>query len=75
MSSFKEIESAIEELPADEEWGLLQRLQGRLWEDWDRQIEDDYKSERLDGLLSDVEADIAAGPEPSLANMLSWKRR
>lgn len=71
MSSVQEIESAIEELPADERWGLLQRLQGRQWEDWDRQIEDDYKSGRLDGLLSHVEADIAAGRVKPLNEVIS----
>ncbi len=71
MSSVQEIESAIEELPTDERWGLLQRLQGRLWEDWDSQIEDDYKSGRLDGLLSDVESDIAAGRVKPLDEVIS----
>jgi hypothetical protein len=61
MRSVQEIESAIDGLPADERWGLLQRLQERLWEDWDRQIEDDHRAGRLDGILAEVESDIAAG--------------
>ncbi len=61
MSTVQEIESAIEGLPADERWGLLQRLHERLWEDWDRQIAADHKAGRLDGILAEVESDIAAG--------------
>jgi len=61
MRSLQEIETAIDGLPADERWGLLQRLQERLWEDWDRQIEDDHRAGRLDGILAEVESDIAAG--------------
>ncbi|NJK92384.1 MAG: hypothetical protein HC904_11430 [Blastochloris sp.] len=71
MSSIKEIETAIEELPTDERWELFQRLHDRLWEDWDRQIEDDYKSGRLDKLLSGVDSDIAAGRVKPLNEVIS----
>ena len=70
VSTVQDIESAIEQLPADQRWALLQRLQDRLWEDWDRQIESDYKAGRLDGLLSEVESDIAAGRVKPLDEVL-----
>ncbi len=61
MDAVQEIETAIEQLPSDQRWDLLHRLQDRLWEDWDRQIETDHKAGRLNALLAEAESDIAAG--------------
>ena len=61
MSTVKEIESAIQQLPANEKWNLLHRFHGTLWNEWDRQIETDSAAGRLDHLVQEVEADIAAG--------------
>jgi hypothetical protein len=40
---------------------LLQRLQDRHWGQWDRQIASDQKAGRLDAVVAEVEAEIAAG--------------
>ncbi len=61
MSTVLEIESAIEQLPANEKWNLIHRLHEALWQDWDKQIEGDAAAGRLDDVVQEVEADIAAG--------------
>jgi len=61
MSTVNEIESAIQQLPSEEKWGLLHRFHDTLWNDWDRQIEADAAAGRLDHLVQEVEADIVAG--------------
>ena len=61
MSSVEEIESAIRKLPSEDQYRLAQRLQDVLWDAWDSQIEEDSKAGRLDHILAEVEADIAAG--------------
>jgi hypothetical protein len=32
-----------------------------MWDDWDAQIESDYRAGRLDSLIAEVREDIAAG--------------
>ena len=61
MSTVKEIESAIQQLPPGEKWDLLHRFHDTLWAEWDKQIEADAAAGRLDHLVQEVEADIAAG--------------
>ncbi len=61
MSTVLEIESANGQLPPGEKWNLIHRLHDALWQDWDRQIEADATAGRLDHLVQEVEADIAAG--------------
>ena len=61
MSTVREIETAIDQLPADEKWNLLHRFSDRLWDEWDAQIESDYKGGRLDALIAEVREDIAGG--------------
>ncbi len=61
VSTIEEIEAAVRKLPAEDQYRLAQRLQDVLWEAWDRQIEEDARAGRLDSLLAEVEADIAAG--------------
>lgn len=61
MSTVHEIETAIERLPAEERWSLLHRFSDRMWDDWDAQIESDYRAGRLDSLIAGVREDIAAG--------------
>ncbi|GDY21120.1 hypothetical protein LBMAG56_24660 [Verrucomicrobiota bacterium] len=41
--------------------GLAASFSEEFWEDWDRQIESDLEAGRLDGLLVEARADIAAG--------------
>ena len=70
MSTLQEIESAIEQLPSNQRWDLFHRLQDRLWEDWDRQIEADHESGHLDALISEVRSDISTGRVKSLNEVI-----
>lgn len=60
MMTLPEIEAAIKQLPEEDARQLSQWLQSYLDEMWDRQIEADFASERLDQLIAKAEADIAA---------------
>ena len=70
MSMIEEIEAAIRKLPAEDQLRLAQRIQDVLWEAWDRQIEDDSRAGRLDHILAEVDADIAAGRTKPLDEIL-----
>ena len=61
MSTVLEIEAAIEQLPPRDKWQLIHRLHDALWQEWDKQIEADAAAGRLDFLVAEVKADIAAG--------------
>lgn len=52
MSTLTEIEAAIAKLPPPEFRELLHRLNERDAEEWDRQIEEDARSGKLDRLYS-----------------------
>jgi hypothetical protein len=52
MSTLAEIEEAIAKLPPTEFRELLRRLRERESEAWDRQIEEDAHSEKLQALYS-----------------------
>ena len=70
MSTIEEIEAAIRTLSADDQYRLAQRIQDVLWEAWDRQIEEDAETGRLDHILAEVDADIAAGRVKPLDEIL-----
>jgi len=70
MSTLQEIESAIEQLPSSQKWDLLHRLQDRLSEDWDQQIEKDHEAGHLDFLISEVRAEISTGSTKPLNEIL-----
>lgn len=59
--SVKEIEIAIKELSAGERSELVALLVEQHHEDWDKQIEDDLDSGRLDALLAEVDKEYDAG--------------
>jgi hypothetical protein len=61
MSTIEEIKHAVQELPLEERAEFAKWFNG--WEDdgWDRQMQRDAQSGKLDALLSEVDADIAAG--------------
>ena len=61
MSTLTEIQSAIVRLSAEEQHQLAQWFDEELEDAWDAQIEEDVKSGRLDHLIAQAEADIAAG--------------
>lgn len=70
MKSLQEIETAIAQLPKAEAHQLLNWLQDYLEDEWDRQIEADAKSGRLDKLSRRAEADIAANQVKPLDELL-----
>ena len=60
MTTLPEIEAAIKRLPEGDVRQLSNWLQEYLDERWDRQIEADLVSGKLDKLIAKAEADIAA---------------
>ncbi|QMS91423.1 hypothetical protein HUN01_28925 [Nostoc edaphicum CCNP1411] len=60
MNSLPEIEAAILQLSEDEMRDLSNWLQEYLNDAWDKQIEADAKSGRLDQLIQRAKADIQA---------------
>ncbi|MBW4577710.1 MAG: hypothetical protein KME08_20965 [Aphanothece sp. CMT-3BRIN-NPC111] len=60
MTTLPEIEVAIKQLPESDARKLAAWLQTYLNETWDRQIESDLTSGKLDTLIAKAEADIAA---------------
>ena len=70
MTTLPEIESAIQQLPDAEASQLSAWLQTYLEEKWDRQIETDVASGKLDKLIAKAEADIAVGNVRDLDEVL-----
>jgi hypothetical protein len=60
MKNLLELETEIKHLPDSEIRQLTDRLQTYLDEKWDQQMETDLTSGRLDSLIANAEADIAA---------------
>jgi hypothetical protein len=60
MNTLIEIETAIQQLPESNVRELALWLEEYLEEQWDLQIEQDYKYGKLDRLISRAEADIKA---------------
>ena len=59
--SVQELESAISKLPPDQLAALGEWFDEYRADAWDRQIERDAKTGRLDALVGEARADIAAG--------------
>ncbi|NER94676.1 MAG: hypothetical protein F6J86_12690 [Symploca sp. SIO1B1] len=70
MTSLPEIEAAIAQLPEGHVRQLSVWLQEYLDEIWDRQIEADLRSGKLDKLIAKAEADIAANQVRDLNKVL-----
>ena len=71
VSSVAEIIEAVKKLPEAEKGEFLQRLAEVDFDDaWDRQIDADLKAGRLDHLIAQAEADIAAGRTTPLDEVL-----
>jgi len=71
MTSVAEIISAVKDLSEQEKGEFLERLaEIDFDEGWDRQIEADVKVGRLDDLIGQAEADIAAGRMKPLEEFL-----
>lgn len=70
MSTLAEIEAAIAKLPPAEFRELLQRLNERDAEAWDRQIEQDAQNGKLDTLYARLMEEEANQPKISLDEVL-----
>ena len=71
MSIVAEIIEAVKRLPEEDKGEFLQRLAEIDFDDaWDRQIEADVKAGRLDHLIAQARADIAAGRTKPLDEVL-----
>jgi len=70
MRSLAEIQSEIEKLSPAEQRKLAQWFAEIQAEAWDARIEDDIKAGGLDHLISQAEADIAAGRTKPLDEIL-----
>ncbi|MEW5859894.1 MAG: hypothetical protein AB1861_21320 [Cyanobacteriota bacterium] len=70
MDTLLEIEAAIKQLPEGDVRKLATWLQTYLDEKWDRQIEEDLISGKLNHLIAKAEADIAANNVRDLDEIL-----
>ncbi len=70
MKTRLEVESAIKQLSEDEVRNLAKWLQEYLDEMWDRQIEVDLASGKLDRLIAQAEEEIAANNVRDLDEVL-----
>jgi hypothetical protein len=70
MATLSEIEAAIKQLPEGDVRQLSVWLQEYLDEKWDRQIEADLGSGKLDKLIAKAESDIAANRVRNLDEVL-----
>lgn len=61
MSTVAEIEAAIGGLPRDQFFHLITWIKARFADAWDRQIEDDVKTGKLDHLAREALAEYHAG--------------
>lgn len=59
--SIKDIERAITQLPARELTELANWFQDYLDDEWDRELEQDVKSGKLDSMLRQAQAELDAG--------------
>ncbi|MEM6598728.1 MAG: hypothetical protein AAF810_06635 [Cyanobacteria bacterium P01_D01_bin.36] len=69
--SLTEIEAKIQQLPKDEIRQLVDNLQAYLEDEWDKQIESDANSGKLDSLIAEAELDIAAGNTKRLDEVIN----
>ena len=61
MSRVDELKGEIERLPSDEFAELCRWLSEKDWEQWDRQIESDSRSGKLDFLVQEATDEKAKG--------------
>jgi hypothetical protein len=71
MISLTEIETAIQQLPENDIRQLSGWIQSYIDEMWDRQIEADLGSGKLDNLIARAEADISANRVKHLDEVLN----
>jgi len=70
MSTVAEIENALRTLPLQDARSVADWLQDYLDEQWDRQIEQDAKSGKLDKLAEEALAEYKAGKAKPLDEVI-----
>ena len=73
VSTVEEIEAAIARLPSEDFFVLIERLRARHADAWDRQIEDDAATGRLDSLWEESRREIAEHRTVTLNEVLDDK--
>jgi hypothetical protein len=71
MNTLPEIEAAIKQLPENDIRHLAAWLEEYLEQMWDKQIETDLVSGKLDKLIAKAEADIAANRVKDINEILN----
>lgn len=71
MTTLLEIKAAIEKLSPRDYAELMAMLHPPVDDDWDRQIKTDAAAGRLDRLVEEARADVAAGRCRPLEQLLS----
>ena len=61
MTKIQEIQVAIESLPREDYVRLRQWFSERDWEEWDKQIEQDFEAGKLDFLIQEAMQEKAKG--------------
>ena len=61
MSTVEQIEAAIRQLPREDFFRLHEWMRDRFDDEWDREIEEDARSGRLDHLAKEALAEHRAG--------------
>ena len=70
MNTVSELQEAITRLSAAEQRQLARWFEEALEDAWNNQIEEDIKAGRLNDLIAQAEADIAAGRVKPLGEVL-----
>lgn len=71
MNALPEIETAIKQLPENDVRQLARWLQNYLNEKWDRKMEEDLTTGKLDALIAKAEAEIAANNVRNIDEILN----
>lgn len=74
MSTLADIEEAVAKLPPEQFSELLRRMQERDAATWDREMEEDAKSGRLDALHARLERENAGELEVPLDDFLDQSK-
>ena len=61
MSSVREIESAIRQLPDSEKRSLVLKINDLYWDAWDDQLQQDIAAGALDLMVAEAEKEIEEG--------------
>jgi len=71
MSTLEQIEAAIESLPREEFFRLHEWIRDRFDDKWDKQIEEDVRSGRLNSVTQEALAEYRAGRSKPFLRMKS----